>query len=141
MTSHFTAAPGAFVALALICAAPVQAQTSTLGGASPLSAKPTAEAAGPNQLFPPLPPLASLPPSAGEPVDEPAPVTNGHRYAKKGRRGAPRRIVEPTTIRMVVSDESQAYLTEVERKLDDALRNPPRDPHFAGNAVSVAQAR
>lgn len=141
MTSPFATAPAALAALILLYAAPAQAQTSTLGGAAPLSAKQTAEAAGPNQLFPPLPPLASLPPSSGESIDESAPVASGHRYAKKGRRGTPRRIVETTTVRMVVSDQSQAYLTEVEHKLDDALRNPPRDPHVAGNAVSVAQAR
>lgn len=127
--------------LALNFAAQAYAQTSAPASASPLSVKPSAEAAGPNELFPPLPSLASLPPSSADPLDEAAPISAGHRGGKKARKGAPRKVVETSTVRVVVSDESQAYLADVDRKLDDALRSAPRDAHVIGNAVSVAQAR
>lgn len=127
--------------LALNFAAQAYAQTSAPASASPLSVKPSAEAAGPNELFPPLPSLASLPPSSADPLDEAAPISVGHHGGKKARKGAPRKVVETSTVRVVVSDESQAYLADVDRKLDDALRSAPRDAHVIGNAVSVAQAR
>jgi hypothetical protein len=128
---------GALV-LALLPAA--HAETTALGGASPLSVKPPAEAAGPNQLFPPLPSLASLPPSAAEQLEEPAAASPGRRHGKKARRPALHKVAE-TSVRMVVSDASQAYLTDVEHKLDDALRAAPRDSRASAGAVSVAQAR
>ncbi|HTH72953.1 MAG TPA: hypothetical protein VL635_00965 [Trinickia sp.] len=128
---------GALV-LALLPAA--HAETTALGGASPLSVKPPAEAAGPNQLFPPLPSLASLPPSAAEQLEEPAAASPGRRHGKKAHRPAPHKVAE-TSVRMVVSDASQAYLTDVEHKLDDALRAAPRDSRASAGAVSVAQAR
>ena len=128
--------------LALIFAAQAYAETSASASASPLSVvKPSAEAAGPNELFPPLPSLASLPPSSADPLDDAAPISAGHRGGKKARKGAPRKVVETRAVRVVVSDESQAYLADVDRKLDDALRSAPRDAHVIGNAVSVAQAR
>ena len=134
-------------ALALTCAfgfaamPPAQAQTNALGNAAALSAKPPAEGAGPNQLFPPLPSLASLPPSAAEQIEEAPAVGSAHRSAKRGRRAAPHRSVAETSVRMVVSDESQAYLTEVDRKLDDALRNTAREGRVGADAVSVALTR
>jgi hypothetical protein len=134
-------------ALALICALgfaampPAHAQSNALANAASLSAKPPAEGAGPNQLFPPLPSLASLPPSAAEQVEEAAPINSPHRAGKKGRRTAPHRSVAETSVRMIVSDESQAYLTEADRKLDEALRSTVRDGHAGADAVSVAWTR
>lgn len=129
-------------ALALALGPAARAETTALGGAAPLSVKPPAEAAGPNQLFPPLPSLASLPPSAAEQLEEPSTTaaSPSRRHGKKAHRPAPRKVAE-TSVRMVVSDASQAYLTEVERKLDDALRATPRDSRASAGAVSVAQAR
>ncbi|MGN6232152.1 MAG: hypothetical protein ACTHNZ_13450 [Trinickia sp.] len=134
-------------ALALTCAfgfaamPPAQAQTNALGNAAALSAKPPAEGAGPNQLFPPLPSLASLPPSAAEQIEEAPAVGSAHRSGKRGRRAAPHRSVAETSVRMVVSDESQAYLTEVDRKLDEALHNTAREGRVGADAVSVALTR
>lgn len=129
-------------ALALVLSPAARAETAALGGASPLSVKPSAEAAGPNQLFPPLPSLASLPPSAAEQLDEPAAThaSPGHWHAKKAHRSAPHKVAE-TRVRMVVSDASQTYLTQVERELDDALRATPRDSRASAGAVSIAQTR
>lgn len=126
---------------AFVSALPAYAQTSPPDSASPLSVRPSAEAAGPNELFPPLPSLASLPPPSAEQLDEAAPIPAGHRGGKKARKGAPRKVVETSSVRVVVSDESQAYLADVDRKLDDALRSAPRDAHVTGNVMSVAQAR
>lgn len=109
--------------------------------ANAAAVKPSAESAGPNQLFPPLPSLASLPASAAEQVEEAAPVGNPHRSGKKTRRVASRKAVVETSVRVMVSDESQAYLTEVDRKLDEALRNPPHEGRTGGDAVSLAWTR
>lgn len=123
--------------LALAAALPAQAETTALGGATPGAF----EAAGPNQLFPPLPSLASLPPSSADQIEDAAPVANSHRSGKKGRRAPPaRKTIEPS-VRVIVSEETQAYLTEVEHKLDDALRAPARDSRGPAGAVSVAQIR
>jgi len=127
--------------LACVAALPAYAETGAPGSAAPLSVKPSAEAAGPNELFPPLPSLASLPPSSAEQLDEAAPIPGGRRGGKKARRGGPRKGVETSMVRVVVSEESQAYLADVDRKLDDALRNAPQDAHVTAGAVSVAQAR
>ena len=118
------------------------AQTNALGNAAALSEKPSAPAAGPNQLFPPLPSLASLPPSAAEQIEDAPAVSGGHRSGKgKSRRAPLHRAMAETSVRMVVSDESQAYLTEVDRKLDEALRNTAREGHAGADAVSVAWTR
>lgn len=122
-------------ALSLSAALPTQAQTPAL------SVKPSSENAGPNQLFPPLPSLASLPASAAEQLEEAAPVSSAHRAGKKGRRTAWRKPAPEPSIRMVVSDESQAYLTEVDRKLDEVLCNPTRDGSTGTDAVSLAWTR
>jgi hypothetical protein len=141
MISRFVSRCRFAALLAVIPIAQAYAQTSAPDRTSPLSVKPSAEAAGPNELFPPLPSLASLPPSSADQLDDAAPIPAGHRGGKKTRKGAPRKVVETSTVRVVVSDESQAYLADVDRKLDDALRSAPRDAHVSGNAVSVAQAR
>lgn len=121
--------------LSLSAALPTHAQTPAP------SVKPSSENAGPNQLFPPLPSLASLPASAAEQLEEPAPAGNARRSGKKARRTTWRKSAPEPSIRMVVSDESQAYLSEVDRKLDDVLRNAPRDGRAGTDAVSLAWTR
>jgi hypothetical protein len=128
-------------ALVFVAALPARAETNALSGASALAAKPPGEGAGPSQLFPPLPSLASLPPSAAEQVEEVAPAANGRRTGKKGRKAAWHKTVAEPTVRMVVSDESQAYLTQVDRKLDELLHAPARTAHGGADAVSVAWTR
>lgn len=128
-------------AILLTGALPGHDETNALGAASPLTVKPQTETAGPTQLFPPLPSLASLPPSATDQTDETAPVTSSHHSGKKTRRASAHKVIAETTVHLVVSDASQAYLTEVERKLDDALRNVPRDPRAPMSIVSVALTR
>lgn len=123
--------------LALAASLPVQAETTALGGVAPNAL----EAAGPNQLFPPLPSLASLPPSSAEPIEDAAPAPSGHRSGRKARRTPHVRKAAEASVRVVVSEETQAYLTEVEHQLDDALRAPTQDPRGAASAVSVAQVR
>ncbi|WP_206950854.1 hypothetical protein [Trinickia acidisoli] len=127
--------------VALAAALPAHAQTNALGGASVLSVKPPTESAGPSQLFPPLPSLASLPPSAAEQVEEAAPITSGRHSGKRARRAAWHKAVVEPSIRVVVSDESEAYLAEVDRKLDNALLSATRDPRVSATAVSVASTR
>lgn len=128
-------------ALVFIAALPARAETNALSGASALAAKPPGEGAGPSQLFPPLPSLASLPPSAAEQLEDVAPAGNVRRTGKKGHKTASRKTVVEPTVRMVVSDESQAYLTQVDRKLDELLHAPAHTAHGAPDAVSVAWTR
>lgn len=69
----------------------------------------------PAQVMPPLPSLASLPPPVEAP---PARATRTH-----GRR-APRvtaHLPPPVEVRTIVSDESQAFLAELDTRLDEAL--------------------
>ena len=124
---------------ALVFAAIPPAQAETSG----VSAKASGEGAGPSQLFPPLPSLASLPPSSAEQLEDVAPpAAGGHRSSgRKGRKAAAHRTVAEPSIRMVVSDESQAYLAQVDRKLDDILHASARAAHGGADAVSVASTR
>jgi len=128
-------------ALVFVAALPARAETNALSGASALAAKAPGQGAGPSQLFPPLPSLASLPPSAAEQVEEVAPAANGRRTGKKGRKTVWRKAVVEPTVRMVVSDESQAYLTQVDRKLDELLHAPAHAARGGADAVSVAWTR
>ncbi|MGG1945808.1 hypothetical protein AB1286_13440 [Trinickia sp. NRRL B-1857] len=128
-------------ALVFVAALPARAETNALNGSSALAAKPPGEGAGPSQLFPPLPSLASLPPSAAEQVEDVAPAGNGHRTGKKGRKAVWRKTVAEPTVRMVVSEESQAYLTQADRKLDELLHAPAHAAHGGADAVSVAWSR
>lgn len=141
MFRHFP--PRLAACLTLAVSLPLHAQTGSHGGASP-SSKAAAEAAGPNELFPPLPSLASLPPSSSQQLEEDAaPVTTARRSGKKTRRVIPHKAAE-TTVRVIVSDESLAYLATVERTLDDALRDAShdaRDRHPIAGPVSIAEVR
>lgn len=118
--------------LGLAAAAPVHAESNAA------AVKPSSENAGPNELFPPLPSLASLPASSAEQLEEAAPASNARRPGKRIRRVAGRKSVVEPSVRVIVSDESQAYLSEVDRKLDDALRNAAREGRTGTDAVSLA---
>ncbi|WP_116138181.1 hypothetical protein [Trinickia diaoshuihuensis] len=117
---------------------PAHAETNALAGAA---SKLSGESAGPGQLFPPLPSLASLPPSAAEQVEDAAPANGGRRTGKKGHKSASRKSAAEPVVRVVVSDESQLYLTQVDRKLDDILHASARSAHGGADTVSVAWTR
>jgi hypothetical protein len=131
----------AALACGTACAAPPAdnaqaATTSPSDSSKPFAIKPTTATAAPNQVFPPIPSFASLPPSGGDSDDDtPAPAETHH--SKKGRR-APAKKAPEMQVRMVVSDESHAYLTNVETQLDALLQAPSRDRHVAAGSVAVA---
>ncbi|QCP51288.1 hypothetical protein FAZ95_20325 [Trinickia violacea] len=132
----------AALACGTACAAPpaddAQAATSQSDASKPFAIKPTTATAAPNQVFPPIPSFASLPPPAGDSdEDAPAAAPAENRHSKKGRR-APVKKAPEMQVRMVVSDESHAYLANVETQLDALLQSPSRDRHVAAGAVSVA---
>ncbi len=146
MMLKLTLAAAALTAAALAQASPPGADSSgaSLGAAKPFVAK-TTESAAPNQLFPPLPSLSSLPQSGTEDAEDsagPSPAAS-HR-AKKGRRAAPPRKLAETTVRVVVSDASHAYLADVDHQLDQALQGTSREvrgPTGSAGAVAVAMSR
>lgn len=93
-------------------------------------------AAAPNQVFPPLPPLASLPPSANGDDDVAAPA--GIRRAKKSRHASSKRAPEiQTQAHLVVTDESRAALAAVDKKLDEVLEQGARDRRATGNGAAA----
>ncbi len=126
---------------ALFAAPPADAQSAS-GSTSSLATKPVS--AQPDQVLPPLPPLTSLPPSSAQEVtDAPAATpSRATRHSKKVARGAARsgRAVE-TTVRVVVSPESHAYLASVSDKLDAVLQGGAPSMRAAPDAASVAMAR
>ena len=130
----------AALACGTACAAPpadvAQAATNQIDSSKPFAIKPTTATAAPNQVFPPIPSFASLPPSPGD-SDEDTPAPAEARHSKKGRR-APVRKAPEMQVRVVVSDESHAYLANVETQLDALLQSPSRDRHVAAGAESVA---
>ncbi|MGV2288699.1 hypothetical protein AAHK20_08275 [Trinickia sp. YCB016] len=130
----------AALACGTACAAPpagdAQAAASQIDSSKPFAIKPTTATAAPNQVFPPIPSFASLPPSPGD-SDEDAPAPAETRHTKKGRR-APVKKAPEMQVRVVVSDESHAYLTNVETQLDALLQSPARDRHVAAGVESVA---
>lgn len=103
-------------------AAPLLASTVWAGqqgtGATPtLASAQTVSFAAPaaDRVYPPLPSLAMLPPSADE-DDDPPPRTSAKK--KKVRRSEPR--ISMPVARLVVSDQSRAYLKDVERQIEVA---------------------
>lgn len=138
MITRFALATAGLMLFATVL--PVRAQTSPSASTLAMAARPAPEAAGPGQLFPPLPPLASLPPSVAQQLEEATPAGSERKPGRKTHRGAPRKAAE-ASVRIVVSDESLAYLAAVDRKLDEALRSASRNPHGAPGAVSVALSR
>ena len=92
MMLKLTLAAAALTAAALAQASPPSADSSgaSLGAAKPFVAK-TTESAAPNQLFPPLPSLSSLPQSGNEDAEDTAgPSTGASHRVKKGHRAAHR---------------------------------------------------
>lgn len=101
--------------------------------------------ADPDKLLPPLPPLASLPTSAAQDVEDlkdDAPAPRGTHRSKKALR-ARAHSTKPAEIvvRTVVSPESRAYLASMSSKLDAVLRGTANDARSAADAVSVAMTR
>jgi hypothetical protein len=87
-------------------------------GATPALASPqTVALATPaaDRVYPPLPSLTMLPASADE--DDDAPPRPSAKK-KKTRRSEPR--ISMPLARLVVSDQSRAYLKDVERQIDVA---------------------
>ncbi|MGU7783080.1 hypothetical protein [Burkholderia sp. PU8-34] len=91
--------------------------------------------AAPTQVLPPLPPLASLPPTSGG--DEDVPEHANVRHAKKLRHAPPVKRAPEFQVHLVVSDASRAALAAVDKKLDDALENGVRDRRATGNGASA----
>jgi hypothetical protein len=88
---------------------PGSSATPTLASAQIVSLAPPAA----DKVYPPLPTLAMLPPSADE-DDDPPPRVSAKK--KKTRHGEPR--VSMPVARLVVSDQSRVYLKDVERQID-----------------------
>jgi hypothetical protein len=123
--------------------AQTQAQAASGGSSSAFVIKPTTAAAAPNQLFPPVPSLASLPGSASDDEETSAPVatTGSSRRSKKSRHAVAKRAPE-VQVRVVVTEESRTQLAAMEKKLDVALQERPRDKRsVATEGVSVAMTR
>ncbi|MGF6805270.1 hypothetical protein OKW30_000396 [Paraburkholderia sp. Clong3] len=85
---------------------------------APATAASTATTASADKVYPPLPTLAMLPPSTGDDDDLPAPRSTSHNKKKTHQHDC--RCAMPTP-RLVVSDASRTYLTDIERQLDSAL--------------------
>lgn len=101
--------------------------------------------ADPDKVLPPLPPLASLPTSAAQDVEDmkdEAPLQHSTHRSKKALHGRSH-SVKPAEIvvRMVVSPESRAYLMSMSSKLDAVLRGTANDARSGADAVSVAMTR
>ncbi|MEX3815684.1 hypothetical protein AB3X96_36540 [Paraburkholderia sp. BR13439] len=85
---------------------------------APATAAPPATLASADKVYPPLPTLAMLPPSTGDDDDLPAPRSTSRNKKKTQKRDC--HCAMPTP-RLVVSDESRAYLKDIEQQLDSAL--------------------
>ncbi|HWT37898.1 MAG TPA: hypothetical protein VN289_16530 [Paraburkholderia sp.] len=107
----------AFMSEAAFAGQPAVAGTLSANGATASPA--TSAAASADKVYPPLPTLAMLPPSAG---DEDEPLAAPKPASKKRKARAPV-DVRPTApaARLVVSDTTRTYLRSVEKQLDLAL--------------------
>jgi hypothetical protein len=85
------------------------------GATLTVAAIPPAPAAA-DKVYPPLPTLAMLPPATDD--DDEPPVKPS---VKKKKMRAPSQKWTQPTARLVVSDESHAYLGDIEKQLDLAL--------------------
>jgi hypothetical protein len=110
--------------VALSCPAALLAAPADIGS---LSAE-AALGAGPNQVFPPLPPSATLPAVAMADGASAAGTSAGP--ARKARRVAAKKVIEPP-VRLVVTDASHAYLATIERQLDDVMNKGDSAPRVA----------
>nr|WP_179403801.1 hypothetical protein [Burkholderia guangdongensis] len=93
---------------------------------------PTASAP-PDQVFPPLPSLASLPHSANG--DDEAPASASVRHSKKFRH-APVKKPPEFQVHLVVTGESRAALAAVDKQLDALIENGARDRRVTGQGAS-----
>ncbi|TDN62675.1 hypothetical protein [Paraburkholderia sp. BL10I2N1] len=134
---RFTLLVATFASTTALAGSPADDASSHAAGSA--AAKPVAAAASPNQLLPPLPPLASLPAAVAASVDE-APPTPGSPSAKKSKRPPGRKAPE-ASVRLVVTDKSRLYLTDVERQLDAMLQAGPSDRRPSPAAQAVALSR
>jgi len=110
--------PIAFAAAALLFCSAAWAGQPTAGAPATIAATAPATAAA-DTVYPPLPSLAMLPPATGDDDDLPAPRSGSGSHKKKVRQ-RDCHCATPTP-RLVVSDESRAYLKDIERQLDSAL--------------------
>ena len=110
--STFIAASALAVLSASACAGPLDvsapASVQTLAALGPVAQK----------VYPPLPTLAMLPPATAD--DEDPPVKSSGKKGRKVRRVADCKCNGPAP-RLVVSEESHAYLKDVEHRIDTAL--------------------
>ncbi len=102
--------------------------------ARPAMAAPPADAAvtvaAPDKVYPPLPSLSMLPPSAAEAADDGTEAVPSSARARSGKRQATASV--PVALvrkqpgvpvpRLVVSEATRAYLAGVEQQLDRALK-------------------
>lgn len=123
-------------------AAPAAGNTAPLNAILSTSAAKSATGAEPDKLLPPLPPLASLPASATQDVEEEAHSPRSVRSSKKTVIGRARsaKPSEPV-VRIVVSPESRTYLTSMSSKLDAMLRGATSSVRSGSNAIAVAMTR
>lgn len=117
-----------------ICAAVFVCGTAC--AATPGDGVPFAPAAS-NQVFPPLPPFASLPPGAGGDDEVQAPAPTGGRHAKKLRHASPVKKAPELQVRLVVTDESRAALAAEDKKLDDALAKSTHERRTTGAGAAA----
>lgn len=92
-----------------------------------------------NQVFPPLPPYASLPPGAGgdDEAQAQAPAPAGGRHARKQRHALPVKKAPEFQVRLVVTDESRAALAAEDKKLDDALAKSVHERRTTGAGTAA----
>ncbi|MBN3756688.1 hypothetical protein G3N95_27380 [Paraburkholderia sp. Tr-20389] len=116
-----TAILAASLALAAFMSQAASAGQPAVAGAlstSGSSAAPAASAAA-DKVYPPLPTLAMLPPSAGD-DDEPPLAPKPTAKKRKVRASVDLRPAAPAA-RLVVSETTRTYLRSVEKQLDLAL--------------------
>ncbi len=106
----------ALMSQAAFAGQPAVAGTLSANGATATSAAASAAA---DKVYPPLPTLAMLPPSAGD-DDEPIAAPKPSAKKRKARAPVDVRPAAPAA-RLVVSDTTRTYLRSVEKQLDLAL--------------------
>ncbi|QGZ65350.1 hypothetical protein [Paraburkholderia acidisoli] len=105
----FALTAAVFVLSSALLTNAAHAQTATLA----YTASPAAD-----KVYPPLPSLAMLPPTAGDEDTLPAPHAGARK--KKVKAHLDCRCSAPAP-RLVVSDASRAYLKDIEKQIDVAL--------------------
>ncbi|KFG96878.1 hypothetical protein GQ56_0112655 [Burkholderia paludis] len=90
-----------------------------------------------NQVFPPLPPYASLPPGAGGDDEAQASAPAGGRHARRSRHAPPAKKAPEFQVHLVVTEASRAVLAAEDRKLDDALAKGARESRPTGAGAAA----